>query len=264
MTHKNALLIIDAQYDFCHPEGALYVPNAEQDMRRLAQFINTHVEVIDHICVTLDTHFVNDISHPAFWQDEETKTPPPFTQITAAEVKAGKWTPRFFPEKTKQYLENLEAQGQFPHFIWPEHCLAGSKGNALDEQVMQAVLHWAHQQGKDYQVVVKGTYPLTEHFGIFAAQVPEKDHPETLLNKSLIEALYQYDQVYVAGEAKSHCVATSIQQAMDYAPDLAAKMTIIEDCMSDVAGLGHLGTPIYDRAKKENIPFITSDITKLP
>ncbi len=257
MKNQNALLIIDAQYDFCNPNGALFVAGADKDMERLGKIIKDNADKIDHICVTLDSHPVNDISHPAFWQDKNGKFPAPFTQITSQEVKDGKWTPRFFPKEAIKYLEDLETQGQFPHFIWPEHCLIGSKGNALDDNIMDALKEWTHK-GKYYQAVTKGTYPLTEHFGIFMAQIPVADRPETQLNQSLIKTLENYQNVFVAGEARSHCVATSIKQALDYAPGLANKMVIIEDCMSDVTGLGHLGQPIYEEAKKRNVRFVDS------
>jgi nicotinamidase/pyrazinamidase len=255
---RNALLLIDAQYDFCHPEGALYVSGAADDMKRLAQFIRMNAEAIDHITLTLDTHPVNDISHPSFWMDQRGNAPQPFTQITLAEVKADKWRPRKQEAEAIRYLTELEAQGQFPHFIWPEHCLHGTRGHALDETLMTAVLDWTHQCGIEYQTVIKGTHPLTEHFGIFQAQVPIADAPETQLNQQLIETLEQYENVYLAGEAQSHCVATSLKQAMDYAPQLAAKMIVLTDAMSDVSGLGHLGTPIYDEARRLGIRFSTT------
>jgi nicotinamidase-related amidase len=254
MRKKNAMLIIDAQYDFCNPNGALFVKGADEDMLRLKKFIIDNQDKIDHICVTLDSHPVNDISHPAFWQDKDGNFPPPFTQITLKEVQAGKWTPRFYPKEAMKYLADLEAQGQFPHFIWPEHCLTGSKGASLDDNLMEALKTWT-RGGKFYQAVTKGTYPLTEHFGIFSAQIPVADRPETQLNQSLIKTLESYQNVFLAGEAKSHCVATSLKQAMDYAPDLASKMVILEDTMSDVTGLEHLGKPIYDEARKKGIRF---------
>jgi nicotinamidase-related amidase len=257
MKKKNAFLIIDAQYDFCHPQGALFVPGADADMQRLSQLILTHANQIDHICVTLDNHPVNDISHPSFWQDADGSFPPPFTQITAADVKAGKWQPRFVPEKALDYLENLEIQGEFLHFIWPEHCLIGSKGAALDDSIMRALVQWT-RLGKEYQAVVKGTNPLTEHFGIFRAQLPILEAPETQLNTGLLEQLAKFDRVFLAGEAKSHCVATSLKQIVDNAPDLARKVVVIEDCMSDVTGLGHLGEPIYVEARKQGVQFVYS------
>jgi len=257
MRKKNAILIIDAQYDFCNPNGALYVPNAEKDMARLRDLILKNSAYIDHICVTLDAHPVNDISHPAFWADKDGNFPQPFTQITLAEVNAGKWTPRFYPKEAINYLTDLEAQGQFPHFIWTEHCLLGSKGASLDDQLMDALKTWT-RTGRYYQAVTKGTYPLTEHFGIFMAQIPVADRPETQLNQSLIKTLESFQNVYLVGEAKSHCVATSLKQAMDYAPNLAEKMIILEDIMSDVPNLGHLGEPIYQEAKKRGLRFAKS------
>lgn len=258
MNNTHAFLIIDAQYDFCHPSGALFVPGAEEDMQRLKNLILTNAAKIDHICVTLDTHPVNDISHPSFWMDKAGKFPPPFTQITLAEIEDGKWTPRFFRREATQYVKELEAQGQFPHFIWPEHCLIGSAGAALDRNIFEAIHQWAVQTGRNYQAVAKGTHPLTEHFGIFMAQIPIAGSPETHLNSQLIKTLNNYQHIYLAGEARSHCVSTSLKQVLDYAPQLAQKMIIIEDCMSDVTGLGHLGEPIYTEARKRGLRFTSS------
>ncbi|MCS6821543.1 MAG: nicotinamidase [Microscillaceae bacterium] len=254
-TQKNAFLIIDPQYDFCNPNGALFVPGAEKDMERLAHFISQNIDKIDYICVTLDSHPINDISHPAFWQDKDGNFPPPFTQITSQDITEGKWTPRFEVEKATKYVQELEAQGKFLHFIWPQHCVIGSRGNAIDDTLFEALQKWAKQTGREYRAEIKGTNPLTEHFGIFMAQIPIPECPETQLNTQLIDALKQYENVFVAGEAKSHCVATSIKQAIDFAPELAQKMIIIEDCMTDVPNLGHLGEPIYTEARQKGIRF---------
>ncbi len=254
MHKQNALLLIDAQYDFCNPNGALYVPGAEKDMARVAKWITDHLNQIHYICVTLDTHPVNDIAHPSFWQDKNGNFPPPFTQISAEDATSGKWSPRFAPQEAIKYLQALEANGEFKHTIWPEHCLLGSRGAALDDQIMDALKVWT-RNGNWYEAVPKGTYPLTEHFGIFCAQVPVPNRPETRLNQQLIKTLESYQHVYLAGEAKSHCVATSLKQAMQYAPGLADKMIVLEDCMSDVPGLGHLGEPIYQQARARGIRF---------
>lgn len=261
MNTQNAMLIIDAQFDFCHPQGALFVPGADADMKRLAGLIRKNRKKIDHISVTMDNHPVNDISHPSFWQDKDGKFPDPFTPVTSGEIKAGKWTPRFFPKQAINYVESLEKQGEFGHFIWPFHCLTGSRGAALDDNIMDALIEWT-KDGKFYHVVAKGTYPLTEHFGIFRANVPVANRPETQLNQALIDTLEKYQNIYLAGEAKSHCVANSLKQALEEAPALAGKFIILEDCMSDVAGLGHLGEPIYNKARSMGIRFVKSaDVT---
>lgn len=254
---KTAFLIIDAQYDFCHPQGTLYVPGAQEDIQRLSQLIRQNTHKIDAIYATLDTHPVNDISHPSFWKDAAGNPPAPFTLITAAEVLAGTWISQFESEKVLQYLQKLEAQGEFTHCIWPEHCLHGSRGAALDDALLEALRAFAHI-GKEYHTIEKGTNPLTEHFGIFQAQIPIDGAPETQLNTQLINDLRQYDRIYLCGEAKSHCVATSLKQVMQHAPDLAQKFVIIEDVMSDVPGFGMLGDPIYAAARQAGIPFVKS------
>jgi nicotinamidase/pyrazinamidase len=260
MNNQNAVLIIDAQYDFCNPQGALFVDGADDDTRRLSAWIKANKNSIDNITLSIDSHQVNDISHPSFWQDKNGNFPDSFTPITSAEIKDGKWSPRFFSKEVINYVESLEKQGEFGHFIWPYHCLTGSRGAALNDNIMEALIEWA-RDGKFYQVITKGEYPLTEHFGIFRASIPVENQPETQLNRELIRMLEKYQNIYLAGEAKSHCVANSLKQAMEEAPDLARKFVILEDCMSDVTGMGHLGVPIYTKAKAMGINFaISTDI----
>lgn len=255
----NAFLIIDAQFDFCHPNGALFVPGAEQDIDRMSALIRQHTSKIDHIVVTLDTHHVLDIAHPLFWQDADGKHPAPFTQITAADVDAGRRNPLFSPEKSRQYVHDLEAGGQFVHFIWPEHCLIGSRGAALHDTLMTAIQDWSQERGRDYVAVQKGLYALTEHFGIFRAQVPDPAIPATQLNTKLLADLTRFDTIYMMGEAKSHCVANSLKQLLDFAPELLPKLVVVTDCMSDVTGLGHLADSIFAEARAKNVIFMESD-----
>lgn len=256
---KNAFLIIDTQFDFCHPDGALFVPGAEHDVERMAGLIREHAHQIDHIVVTLDIHHVLDIAHPLFWHDALGKHPDPFTQITAADVDAGRWIPRFSAEKARDYIYALEADGQFMHFIWPEHCLIGSRGAALHDTLLIALKDWSRHRDLDYVAIQKGLYPLTEHFGIFRAQVPDSTVPETQLNTALIADLARFDTVYLMGEAKSHCVANSLKQLLDVAPELVAKIVVVTDCMSDVTGLGHLADSIYVEARARQVRFVNSD-----
>jgi nicotinamidase/pyrazinamidase len=252
---KTALLIIDAQFDFCNPEGALYVPGAEKDVERIARLIALEGKKIDSIFVTLDTHKVIDIAHPLFWEDANGNTVAPFTLITPAAVKTGKWTPRYHKEYVLKYLEKLESEGEFKHFIWPEHCLIGSKGASLDDTIMNALLAWTHETGRDYRAVSKGINPLTEHFGVFRAQIPVAEDPDTELDRAFLDELETFDKVLVAGEARSHCVATSIDQILKYAPGLIPKVTVLTDCMSDVTNWGHLADPIFENAAAKGMAF---------
>jgi nicotinamidase-related amidase len=260
----NILLIIDPQNDFCKPadenglnQGALYVPGAEQDMKRLAYWILANSEEIDHIAVTLDSHFVNDISHPGFWQNENGQHPKPFTQITFDDVQDGKWTPLFVPERAKEYLKRLEQQKDYTHVVWPEHCLVGSEGAAIYKPVFDAINNWS-RQGKFFQPIIKGEYPFAEHFGAFAAQVIFDDVPDTKVNDALIDELGEFDNIYIAGEAKSHCVAQTIKQLIYFAPGLVSKLKILTDTMSNVPGFENVADAIYEEAKNLGAKFITT------
>jgi len=270
---KNALLIIDPQNDFCHPNGSLFVPGADEDNKRLAQWILDNNEDIDTVVISLDSHQPNDIAHPVWFQDKDGNAPNPFSVITAEDVENGTWSAKFFPSNTLKYLKALESEGEFPHVIWPQHCIVGSWGHNIDERVLKAVESWT-TNGKFYRTVAKGTNPLTEHFGIFRANIPLTGQPETQLNFGIIKLLEEHDNVFFAGQAKSHCVANSLKQVIEYTKDkknksdLANKFVIMTDCMSDVPGgpngpgttptFGELAQSIYDEAKSMGIRFSDS------
>ncbi len=258
---KNALLIIDPQNSFCNPgdkngngRGSLYVEGAAEDMNRLGKWIVKNKDLIDYIAITIDSHQPNDIAHPNFWQDKDGNFPAPFTIITSKDVESGTWTPRFDPKRCLDYLQALEKQGEYPHVIWPVHCVIGSEGAAIYQPLMNSLIDWT-VKGKFYQIVTKGTYPFSEHFGAFKAQIPDIDRSETQLNQNLIKTLETYQNVYLAGEAKSHCVANSLKQVLDEAPALAPKFIILEDAMSNVTGFETIADPIYAKAKSMGVRF---------
>jgi len=254
----NLLLVIDMQNDFCQPDGSLYVNGAENDVARLEKFISTHEDRIDHIIMTQDNHQVIDISHPGFWEDQVGNPPAPFTIIKTENVLSGAWRPRFRKEEAIDYIKNLEIQGEFPHVIWPEHCIIGSYGAAIVKEVMEPVKRWA-RKGHFFDLIIKGTNPLTEHFGALMANVPIEGSPETQLNTELVRKLQIYDKILIAGEARSHCVAATIKQLLNI-DGFAAKLVILEDCMSDVTGFETLALPIYENAKNAGVIFTQSTI----
>ena len=63
------LLVIDPQNDFCDPNGSLFVPGADEDMKRLGGFIERVKDKLNDIHVTLDCHRKVDIAHPIWWRD---------------------------------------------------------------------------------------------------------------------------------------------------------------------------------------------------
>lgn len=91
------LVIIDMQVDFCHTQGSLHVPGAQDDIRRLVEFIYDNAENITNITCSLDSHLPYQIFHPAWWVNEQGEHPAPFTLITYEDIKEGRWRPLVAP-----------------------------------------------------------------------------------------------------------------------------------------------------------------------
>lgn len=239
------IVIIDPQMDFCDPNGALYVPGAEEDMKRLAKMVERLTPKITDIHVTMDSHRKVDISHPMWWRDAQGNMPNPFTIITAQDVKDGTWR-TFIPShqpRTLAYLVALEASGRYPHCIWPEHCLIGSGGHSIVPDFLGALHHWEEKRYAQTDLITKGSNPWTEHFSGVQAEVPDPEDPSTQLNIGLVETLEQADEIAIAGEALSHCLANTgrdIVKAFSD-PSLARKITLIEDGASNVTGFDNFG-----------------------
>src|SRR5688572_7428759 len=126
---NDKLLIIDPQNDFCDIEGAaLPVAGADADMRRLAAFMRSACGQFDDIVVTLDSHASVGIERTTFWKDHAGAAVPAFTQITASDLRAGRFAPRDSTRGTEalRYLEALEARGRYRLIVWPVHCVLGS------------------------------------------------------------------------------------------------------------------------------------------
>jgi len=257
MKKTNVLLIIDAQYDFCDPSGSLFVNGADVDMVRLGNFIDKNSKSIDFICLSQDMHHVIDISHPKFWNDINGNFPSPFTKITYGDVVEGKFTPLYEKVEALEYLKKVDESNQYPHIIWPEHCIIDTNGCKLIDCVLESVDRWNINRDKEIIVVEKGINPLTEHFGMFEANIPNEKYQETMFNKKLIDKLNEFDNIYLAGEAKDYCVVSSLKQMMKF-PDLAKKIIILEDCMSIVQENNIFSDNIFSEAKDLGVRFVLS------
>ena len=250
------LLAIDCQNDFCDPEGALYVPGAEDDMTRLAAFIARIGEHLHNMHFTLDSHHTVDVGHPIFWKDSDGDgSPEPFTTITHEEVKAGNWLPydSAFTQRMLNYTRLLEENNRYQLTIWPIHCRIATWGSALYPSVDQAVRDWEASQLGVVNFVTKGSNIFTEHYSAVKADVPDSEDPATQLNTDLIQKLEQCDWVIVVGEALSHCVASTVRDvAAELGVEGAEKLVILEDCSSNVPGFESLGDAfLHDMSQLE-------------
>ncbi len=248
------LLIIDPQNDFCdlpaaylptNPAAdapyapALPVTGAHADMLRVAELIKGGQNGLSEISITLDSHHRLDIAHPTFWLDGAGLAVNPFTQISAADVRTGKYLPRDPPAlpRALAYLDALEAAGRYSLMVWPVHCEIGSWGHNVHADVRVAYNAWEEATLGIVNKVVKGTNPWTEHYSAVMAEVPDDDDPATQLNQSFIDTLAKADRIYITGEAGSHCVkATTEHIADNFGAENIAKLVLVTDCMSAVGG----------------------------
>jgi len=247
------LLIIDPQNDFCDlppsylPDNpatrarhapALPVLGAHQDMLRLASLINRGRAGLTAISITLDSHHRFDIAHPTFWIASDGAPVTPFTQISAADVRAEKFLPRH-PAALPlalNYLDKLEAAGRYRLMVWPVHCEIGTWGNNVHDDVRAAYGAWEEASLGIVAKLAKGSNPWTEHYSAVMAEVPDADDPDTQLNSRFIATLAEADQVYIAGEAGSHCVKATVEHIVEHLGQPLSKLVLLTDCISPVTG----------------------------
>ncbi len=245
---KRLLLAIDLQNDFCDPAGALYVQGADEDLARTLLLLENSEAHFHSILLSMDSHLPIHIAHPAYWRNAEGEMPAPFTTITTESVSQGLWKAQYYPKESLAYLEALEAT-DFQCTIWPPHCLIGTKGWALPDSLYQVLSHWSLTQGRNFKLYEKGTHPFTEHYSIFQAATPLPSAPETCFNQSLVEYLTDFDEIIVVGQAMDFCVASSIADLIAQAPSLLSRVTILEDCMSNIIPENPTATAIYQQAQ---------------
>ena len=85
--------------------------------------------------------------------------------------------------------------------------------------------------------LIKGTIPKTEHYSILEPEVKVSTEPRGTLNTAFLESVARNDAVYLAGEAKSHCVLATIRSIVNYfqaRPEQIRKFRLLEDCTSSV------------------------------
>lgn len=244
MAKRIELLIIDPQNDFCNPTGSLYVGGAENDMSRLAKFINRVGDKLYDIHVTLDSHRLVDIAHPIFWVDGNNNNPDPFTIISYDDVRNGVWKAKNpgYQSRASNYVKTLESNQRYPLCIWPPHCLIGGLGHNVVPELHEALCMWEEKNFANVDFVTKGSNPFTEHYSGVQADVPDPTDPSTHLNTGLISTLQEADIIILSGEARSHCLANTVKDIADKFDsegniEYVKKMVLLTDATSDVGDL---------------------------
>jgi nicotinamidase-related amidase len=252
------LMLIDVQNTFCVPGFELFVGGrsgigAVEDNIRLCEFIYRNLGVITEIAPTMDTHTAMQIFHADFWINDAGENPPPMTMISLAEVEQGIWKVNpavtyslargnymLLPAYALHYVKRLSEAGKYPLTIWPYHAMLGGIGHALVAAVEEACFFHNLARHSQTNFEIKGGNPLTENYSVLRPEVLDSPdgRPIAQKNSRFIQKLLEFDAVYIGGQAKSHCVAWTIDDLLSEIqvqdPALAQKVYLLEDCSSPV------------------------------
>jgi nicotinamidase-related amidase len=271
-TFRCCLLAVDVQNTFCIPGFELFVAGrsgtgAVDDNRRLVEFVYRNLGAITQIFPSLDTHHAMQIFHAIWLVDDQGNHPPPYTLVSCEDVETGRWKMNaavaealgidvdYAERHLIHYARQLEEGGKYDLTIWPYHAMLGGIGHALVSAVEEAIFFHgiARRSRPDFQV--KGDNPLTEHYSMLGPEVttgPDRDHLGER-NSVLIDKLLEFDAVVVAGQAKSHCMAWTIDDLLDEEASgrrLAQRTYLLEDCTSPVVVPG-----VVDYTDEANAAF---------
>jgi nicotinamidase-related amidase len=249
------------QSDFTDAKGSLTVyPGSKRDIENLTRSMYANMEGITDIMCSIDTHYPLQIFFSSFWQDEFGNPVNPGTMVAYADVQSGKFKSiHGSPKKVAECLKALETAGKVGVYVWPYHCLIGTPGFNLENQFAAMVHFHSHAKNSKPQVVFKGTDIYSEMYGIIHPEY----NPENTVRMDILNAIASvdgsnnlkahYDEIYIAGEAASHCVLESASQilaAFKDRPEILQRITILEDCTSPVPGFEQQATDGLENLKK--------------
>ena len=252
-----ALMLVDLQNTFCIPGFELYVggrsgTGAVEDNQRLCAFTYRNLHLITQICPTLDTHQAFQIFHSIFLVNEGGEHPEPFTLIKTEDIVNGTWrlnrevarslgiSEEYGQRYLLHYTETLKVGGKYDLTIWPYHAMLGGVGHALVPAVEEAIFFHSVARYSQPDFQVKGDNPFTENYSVLRPEVMTDDAGVKIADENVrfIKKLLDFDMVIITGQAKSHCVAWTIEDLLSEIVSsdrkLAEKVYLLEDCSSPV------------------------------
>jgi nicotinamidase-related amidase len=134
--------------------------------------------------------------------------------------------------------------------------MLGGIGHALVSSIEEAIFFYSIARQSQTQFELKGENPFTENYSILRPEVLTgfDKQPIAQKNTSLIKQLLEYDAVIIAGQAKSHCVAWTIDDLLTEIKQvdstLTKKIYLLEDCTSPVVVPG-----VVDYTEQANHAF---------
>ena len=243
---RRALILIDEQNDFISPQGALPVAGAVEDTKKLISHIYNNIDEYTEIFLTLDTHDTHSIFHPIAWGVGKggTTEAPPFTEVSVEKVQSGEIIPRLNPAKQIDYIKALEETSKKKLIIWPYHCIVGTVGHAIENQLMHMITFFELARKSNVHKIVKGSSRYTEHYGAIRAEV---DPTGTSLCDSWLKNFGRFESIDITGQAKDYCLYETVKQICEYfegQDDILKKINVLENT-SSVIGDANESSALY-------------------
>lgn len=247
---KVALLLVDPQMGFIEEGRELCVAGAIDDTRRTIEWIYRNMEKLDYIATSLDTHLPYQIFYMSWWTYADGSPVKKWSDITRENVvsktikplfdfqyeyakgKTMKWSEYYtlkLAENAKKYLK-----------IWPYHTMLGTPEHAVEPTLYEAIMvHSGARKSQPY-FEIKGDVIYAENYSVVETEVEYSGDEKSGLNEPFLNMLEKYQYLYIAGQAKSHCVYETIVSIVNYfgpkAPEVLSRIRILVDCMSPVGG----------------------------
>lgn len=253
------LVLVDPQDGFIRRGRPLCVEGAIDDTIRTVEWILKNMARITTIAASLDSHLPIQIFFPSWWIDVKTgKHIDDSTVVTLADLKNKKYRAMFdfmFEyEKGKKMLwseyyvtmleefgKSIVADEDFTKknlMAWAFHCGLGTHEHPIESTLYEAIYAHALARSSQPKLKVKGKVELTEHFSIVEGEVEVPSDPDSGVDEDFLNDLANYDLIYIAGQAKSHCVLETIYSIVRFykgdARNVLSRIRILEDCMSSV------------------------------
>jgi nicotinamidase-related amidase len=146
----------------------------------------------------------------------------------------------------------------------------GGIGHAVVSAVEEAIFFHTIARNSQVDLIIKGQMVLTESYSAIGPEVLDDARGIQIAqkNEKFLQKLIDFDAVIVAGEAKSHCVAWTLDDLLgvlrSHDEKLAEKIYLLEDCTSPVVVPGVIdytdeADAAYQRFVQAGMHIVRSD-----
>ncbi|POY76003.1 hypothetical protein BMF94_0726, partial [Rhodotorula taiwanensis] len=233
-----ALLLIDVQSDFLPPAGALAVPDGDAILPFVHRLLDDDVKW-SSVYVSQDFHPAGHISFAS------RHAPPaqPFDTIAIRHPICG---------------DTIQQE------LWPDHCVQGTPGCAIEEGVATRLEQIRQKRGDDaVRVVQKGRDADLDAYSAFALTLGEQQAgldsvAESRLGR-LLKASPSLDTIVVAGLALDFCVQQTIADLVKVRDSLKRdwRILVVEEAVRGVDPARD--AEVKRRLEEERVEFLSID-----